>query len=283
MTAFIRSFLLAAVLAAGAAWAQQSQPGDTQENPHSTKAKDKQSSGASTATTNEQVQQAEKPDPHSSDHNRSQDAKASGQASQSSVDAAEKENPHSVDERKNERPSGQGMGMGQGQMSGMDHDAMMKNATPQMMLQRLHMSNQHEIEMAKMAEQNGSDRIKSYAQTLTRDHQDADQKVKDLAKKKSISLSDTPKNPHMQEKMEMSKQHFEGLKGQQFDNAFANRMSMEHRRMITMAQSWRQNCSDQEVCSLIDTLLPKLQQHEQMANSLRAPAAQGRTPEAQPR
>lgn len=266
MTALIRSICLAALLAAGTAHAQQSQT-DNPDNPHSTKAKDKQSTGVSGSTTREQTQQAEKPNPHSVD-NRRDDAKPSGSAD---INAAEKENPYSVDERKHER------------MSGMDHDAMMKNATPQMMLQKLHMSNQHEIEMAKMAEQNGSDRIKSYAQTLTRDHQDADQKVKDLAQKKSITLSDTPKNPQMQQKMEMGKEHFAGLKGQQFDNAFANRMSMEHRKMISLAQSWRQNCSDQDVCNLIDTLLPKLQQHEQMANSLRGPAAQGRAPESTPR
>src|SRR5205085_5997371 len=130
------------------------------------------------------------------------------------------------------------------------------NATPQMMLQVLHLSNQHEIEMAKLAQQNGTERIKTYAQTLTSDHQTADQKVKDLAQKKSVTLSDTPRNPQMQQQMQMSKEHLQGLKGQQFDSAFTNRMAMEHQRMIRMAQSWRQNCSDQDVCSLLDTLLP---------------------------
>jgi putative membrane protein len=276
MTAFIRSLCLAALLAAGSAFAQQSQTTDTPDNPHSTKAKDKQSSGASSSTTNDQTQQAEKPNPHSVD-NRSDDAKASGQSG--NIDAAERQNPHHPDNRKHEPAPA----TDQGQMAGMDHDAMTKNATPQMILQRLHLSNQHEIEMAKMAQQNGTDRVKTYAQTLTRDHQAADQKVKDLAQKKSITLSDSPRNPQMQQQMQMSKDRFQGLKGEQFDRAFTNRMAMEHQRMISMAQSWRQNCSDQDVCSLIDTLLPQLQQHEQMANSLRTPAAQGRTPDTTPR
>ncbi|HZR10501.1 MAG TPA: DUF4142 domain-containing protein [Myxococcales bacterium] len=279
MTAFIRSFLLAAVLAAGAAWAQQPQaPGDNPVNPHSTKAKDKQSSGVSSSATNSQVDQAEKPNPHSVD-NRSDDAKPSGQANQANIDAAETQNPHSVNERMHQPPSG----AMQGQTGGMDHEAMMKNATPPMMLQTLHMSDVHEIEMAKMAEQNGSDRVKSYAQTLITDHTAADKQVKDLAKKKNVSLSDTPRNPQMKERMDAANQHLSSLKGPQFDHAFANRMAMEHQRMITMAQSWRQDCKDQDVCNLIDTLLPKLQQHEQMANQLRTPAAQGRTPDATPR
>jgi putative membrane protein len=286
MTAFIRSLCLAALLAAGTAWAQQPQTGNT-DNPHSTKAKDKQDTGVSGSATNQQVQDAEKPNPHSVD-NRKDEAKASG--GQSSTAQGQQQNPQNPNEtwntrdRSNSGPGpGQASDMDHGQMSGMDHDAMMKNATPQQMLQRLHMSNQHEIEMANLAQQNGSDRIKTYAQALTRDHQDADQKVKDLAQKKSITLSDTPKNPQMQQKMETGKERFAALKGAEFDRAFTNRMSMEHRRMISMAQSWRQDCKDQDVCNLIDALLPKLQQHEQMANSLRGPAAQGRAPESTPR
>ena len=267
MTALIRSLCFAALLAAGTAWAQQ-QTTDNPDNPHSTKAKDKQGSGVSGADTSQQVQQGEKPNPHSVD-NRRDEAKPTGQGD---IERAQQGSPHNPPSDRSGYPATSASGQ-------MDHGAMMKNATPQMMLQKLHLSNQHELEMAKMAQQNGSERIKSYAQTLQRDHQDADRKVKDLAQKKSFPLSDTPKNPEMQQKMEMQKERFSNLKGQQFDNAFTNAMSMEHRRMIDLAQGWKQNCSDQDVCSLIDALLPKLQQHEQMANQLRAPAAQGRAPE----
>jgi predicted outer membrane protein len=251
MTALIRSICLSALLATGTAWAQQ-QPVDNPDNPHSTTAKDKQSSGASSSTTDQQVDQAERANPH---------------------------HPQNLDRSGMDR-SGQTTAMAdKDQMSDMDHDMMMKNATPQMMLQRLHMSHLHEIEMGKMAEQNGSDKIKSYAKTLETDHQDADKKVKDLAQKKNITLSDTVKNPEMQQRMDQAKQRFSSMKGPEFDRAFASRVSMEHKRMISMAQSWKQDCKDQDVCSLIDGLLPKLQQHAQMADQLRGPAAQGRTPE----
>jgi putative membrane protein len=269
MTAFIRSLCLSALLAAGAAWAQQ-QPVDNPDNPHSTKAKDKQSSDVPSSTTNQQVDQAEQSNPH---HPQNKDTKPSGTASTQSIDNAQQGSPRSPQNKDRD------MAMtDKDQMSGMDHD-MMKNATPQQMLQKLHMSNLHAIEMAKMAEQNGSDKIKSYAKTLQTDHQDADKKVKDLAQKKSITLADTAKNPEMQQKMEQAKQRFSSMKGQEFDRAFANKMSMEHKRVITMAQGWRQNCTDQDVCNLIDTLMPKLQQHAQMADQLRGPTAQGRTPE----
>jgi len=198
MTASIRSICLAALLAGGAAWAQQN-PVDNPDNPHSTKSKDKQGS--------------------------------------------------------------------------------MKNATPQMMLQKLHLTNLEEIEMAKLAEQNGSDRVKGYARTLLRDHQDADVKVNELAKKKGIALSDSPKDPEIRKHMEAAKDELSRLKGPEFDRAFANRMSMGHKRVISMVQAWRQDCRDQDVCNLIDTLLPQLQKHAEMADQLKGPAAMGRTPE----
>jgi putative membrane protein len=162
----------------------------------------------------------------------------------------------------------------------MDHVAMMKNATPQQQLQKLHMANLHEIEMGKMAEQNGTERIRTYAQTLQRDHQAADKQVMDLAKRKSFTLSDTAKDPQKQQHKEMMKDQLSSLKGAQFDRAFANQMAMAHRKVISMAQAWKQDCKDRDVCSLIDSTLPTLQQHQAMAEQLRGPQAQGRAPES---
>jgi len=272
MNAFLRTLCLAALLAAGSAWAQQAQS-DNPQNPHSTTAKDKQGTGTPSSVTNEQVDQNEKVNPH---HPDNRDTKPSGTATSDQIDAAERGQPHHVENKDRDKLGTAGQ---TDQMANMDHDAMMKNATPQQMLQGMHMSNLHEIEMAKLAEQNGSDRVKTYAQTLQRDHQDADRQVKDLAKKKGMTLSDTPKNPQMQQHLDHDKQQFSSLKGQEFDRMFANRMSTEHRKVISMAQTFKQNCSDQDVCRLIDTMLPKLQQHQQMADQLKGPTAQGRTPE----
>jgi predicted outer membrane protein len=279
MNAFLRTLCLAALVAAGSAWAQQSQS-DNPQNPHSTTAKDKQGTSTPSSVTNEQVDQNEKVNPH---HPDNRNTKPSGTATNEQIDAAERGQPHHVQNKDRDKlgEAGQtGTMAGQtDQMADMDHDAMMKNATPQMMLQRMHMSNLHEIEMGKIAEQNGSDRVKTYAKTLQQDHQDADKQVKALAQKKGVTLNDTPKNPQMQQHMDQDKQRFSSLKGQEFDRMFANRMSMEHRKVISMAQNYKQNCSDQDVCQLIDTLLPKLQQHQQMADQLKGPSAQGRAPE----
>jgi putative membrane protein len=266
MTAFIRSLCLAALLAAGSAWAQQQQT-DTPDNPHSTKAKDKQGSSSSTADTNQQVQQAETANPHST---QNKDVKPVGRASKESIDAAERDNP--------EHPQSQDR-LGSSASASHDQEAMLKNATPEMQLQKLHKVNLHEIELARLAEQNGTDRVKGLASTILKDHQAADQKVMALAKKKNISLSDAPMNPDMQKQKEMKKDRLSSLKGPEFDREFANEMATAHRRVISLAQTWKQNCKDQDVCNLIDSMLPTLERHQQMAEQLKAPAAQGRTPD----
>src|SRR5947207_14714501 len=114
MTAFIRSLCLSALLAAGAAWAQQ-QPVDNPDNPHSTKAKDKQTSDVPSSTTNPQVNQAEQGSPRSP---QNKDVAAGQTTAMTDKD----------------------------QMSGMDHD-MMKNAKQKQNRQRRHMSNRHKSAM----------------------------------------------------------------------------------------------------------------------------------------
>lgn len=279
MTKLIRSICLAAVLAAGTASAQQATP-DTSGNPHSTKAKDKPGSDTPAAVTNEEANQAEKGNPHSTESNS---ARPSGKASNDSIDATERGNPDSTENKDREKLGARGNGpdrMGEMDHDGMDGDEMMKDATPSTILQRLHLSNLHEIEMGKLAEQNGTERVKSYGKMLQHEHQEADGKVTALAKKEGVTLTDTLKNPQMQKHMEVMKERFTSLKGAEFDSAFATRMSGEHRRVIEMVQGWRQTCTDRDVCSLIDTLLPTLKQHAQMGDRLKPPAAQGRAPES---
>jgi predicted outer membrane protein len=272
MTAFFRSIFLAALLCAGTARAQS----DTQDNPHSTKAKDKQGSSTPNSTTNDQTQSAESANPHAV-NNRDDASRPQGNA-EGQMHKADSENPNDVNYRNRKQNDGMA-GMDHGQMSGADRDMMMKNASPHMMLQTLHVANLEEMKMGKMAEQNGTDRVKSYARTLQQDHSMADQQVKDMAKKKGWALSDTPKNEKMQHHEQEMHDRLSNLKGAEFDRAFTNMMANGHQRLIHMAQNWSQNVQDQDVRGLLDQMMPKLQQHEQMANQLKAPAAQGRSPD----
>ncbi len=290
MTKLLKSICMAALLCAGTAYAQTSSqptqnPSDNPDNPHSTKAKDKQSSDP--GNTDQQTQQAETANPHSPDYNRAD--KPSGQAAQTEMKKADAENPNDINYKNRRANEGMSASAGSSDMSNMDHGQMamdremMQNPTPQMVLQRLHLANQEEIKMGQLAEKNGSDRIKSYAKTLEQDHKMADDQVKQLAKQKNVTLSDQPKNPEMKQHMQHMEDRFSSMKGAQFDRAFTNMMANQHKHLISMAQSWEQKAQDPDVKNLLEQMLPKLQQHAQMADQLKTPSAQGRTPEPQNR
>jgi putative membrane protein len=274
MTAFFRSICLAALLCAGTAWAQS----DNQDNPHSTTAKDKQGTSTPNSATNQQTQSAESANPHSI-NNRDDASKPQVGDADHRIQKAESDNPDDVNYKNRQQNQGKAEMDHHGHMSDADHDMTMKNASPQMMLQALHMANLEEIKMGKLAVDKGTDRVKSYAKTLQDDHSAADQQVKDLAQKKGWTLSDTPKNEKMQQHQQAMMDRFDKLQGAQFDRAFANAMANGHQRLIRMAQGWSQNVKDQDVKSLLDQMMPKLQQHEQLAEQLKAPAAQGRAPD----
>ena len=77
----------------------------------------------------------------------------------------------------------------------------------QMLLSRLHAANQKEIKMGQLAQRNaGSTRAKQLAQRLVRDHQQADQRVTQLAQRLNITLQ----NPDSMGRMGMG---HDGMRG----------------------------------------------------------------------
>ena len=253
--------VLAACLLGSGAYAQYTNP----DNPHDTKSKDRQTANTPQSVTNPQVEATEPGNPTHTHATELGPARTPAAVTNPKVEAGERNNAEQPQYKDRDQWA-------------MDREMMIK-ATPQMQLQKLHLTNLKEIDAGRMAEQNGTAKIKDYARMLQRDHQDADQKVMDLAKSKGWTLSDQPMKPEMQQKNQMEKDRLSSLKGADFDKTFANMMVMGHKHVIEMAQAWKQNCKDKDVCALIDSLMPKLQQHLSMAEQIRGPMPQGRAPE----
>jgi len=134
-------------------------------------------------------------------------------------------------------------------------------------LGKLHQSNQKEIEMGKLATNNGqSQRVKDFGKMLVQDHTAADQQVADLAKREQIDLKAvTPVTAGEMEKIPP---------GREFDTAFAKAMLDDHKRDIAMVKTALQGSSDEALKKLLGALLPTLQKHEQTARGILS--AQGR-------
>jgi putative membrane protein len=124
-------------------------------------------------------------------------------------------------------------------------------------LNKLHHSNQKEIEMGKVAEDKGqSKEVKKFGKTLVKDHTDADKKVTKLAKDEKIDLADMPA---MKDEMPA---------GAGFDAAFSKSMLEDHKKDVAAATDARDNTTDDKLKKLLTTIVPVLQKHLDTAQKL---------------
>ena len=266
------SLTIAALLGAGAAFAQNDAARDNAENtnPHSAKNKDRPAPGAATKA---QTQSAESANPDST-LNKDRTLPADADSARD-VEQAEKGNPHSVKNKDKEGMTGS--------MSMKDQDRMTEEGpvTAQGVLERMATADRGEVAMGKLAQENGSARLQQYGKMLEEDHGKSLGEVQELAKKKSLTLSATPKDmmaKHDLEEAQEMKGMLAKLHGAEFDKAFVKGMIEDHKKDIAGLKSWRLAASDKEVSALIEKTLPVLERHLTAAQSLRTPAAQGRTP-----
>jgi putative membrane protein len=88
--------------------------------------------------------------------------------------------------------------------------------------------NYAEIQMGKLAQQNGkADNVKQYGQMLSDDHAAANQKAMDVAKSMGVS---PPDGPNAKQKADYDK--MARISGESFDRGFARHMVADHEKDI---------------------------------------------------
>jgi len=127
-------------------------------------------------------------------------------------------------------------------------------------LNKLHESNQKEIEAGKIAQKQGqSKEVRDYGKMLVKDHTAADKKVTGLAKKEKIPL--TANEPGVDEMKSMKA-------GASFDDKFARDMVDDHKKDVAEVSEARNNTTDDQLKQLLSDLLPTLQKHEDTAQKI---------------
>jgi putative membrane protein len=127
-------------------------------------------------------------------------------------------------------------------------------------LNKLHESNQKEIEAGKIAQKQGqSKEVRAYGKMLVTDHTAADKKVTGLAKKEKIPLS--ANEPGTDEMKSMKS-------GATFDDRFARDMVDDHKKDIAEVTEARNNTTDDQLKQLLSDMLPTLQKHETAAQKI---------------
>jgi putative membrane protein len=168
----------------------------------------------------------------------------------------------------------------QGQMAGkttpkgmVEHMGFMVPADPKAQLERLHHINQKEIQLGRLAQQNGmSQDVKSYGEMLVRDHTAADERLMSYAQQKGFKLSEPkPMNDVERKAMDAERASMEKLKvlkGQPFDSSFLASMVGGHDMALGKLMAAQQNVTDAGMTPLLQQLTQSVTQHRQQAYTL---------------
>jgi putative membrane protein len=143
-----------------------------------------------------------------------------------------------------------------GSMSAQDQKFMMDAAKGGMM----------EVELGRLAAQKATNAdVKAFGQRMVDDHGKANDELKGLASKKSVTLPATMDAKHQAMHDKLAK-----MKGAAFDSAYMAHMVSAHAQAVALFQKESKGGADPEAKAWAAKTLPTLQEHHKMAQSIAA-------------
>ena len=121
-----------------------------------------------------------------------------------------------------------------------------------------------EVQLGQIAAQKATDpQVKQFAQRMVEDHGKANDKLKQVASSKNVTLpADLPSDAKREED-KLSK-----LSGARFDKEYMNHMLTDHKKDVSLFRSEAKSAKDPDVKQFASDTLPTLEQHLQMAQSI---------------
>ena len=137
----------------------------------------------------------------------------------------------------------------------------------------LHHVNQMEIDLGKAAQKSGTASVKSYAETLVKDHQSSDQDLTSFARSHKLGTipADKPQaDTDKQDQKAMMTQvaHLKTLKGAAFDREFLDMMATGHDKELAKIDVATGAASDPDLQTMLKSIKPVLQRHADQARDL---------------
>ena len=124
--------------------------------------------------------------------------------------------------------------------------------------------NMTEIQMGEMAQSKGqSEAVKSFGETLVKDHTDAKEKATAAAQELDVTPPDAPSK---KQKADLAK--FEKMSGAKFDREFAMHMVADHKKDIADYTKESKMKSGDAAVTYASETLPTLKKHLDLAQSL---------------
>jgi putative membrane protein len=121
-----------------------------------------------------------------------------------------------------------------------------------------------EVELGQLAvERASSDGVKKFGQRMVDDHSKANDKLKEVASGKGITLPTEPNAKQKATKMRLSK-----LSGDAFDKAYMKDMLQDHKQDVAAFQKESSTGKDSDIKNFASTTLPTLQDHLKDAETI---------------
>jgi putative membrane protein len=121
-----------------------------------------------------------------------------------------------------------------------------------------------EVAAGKMAESNGqAASVKSFGKRMVADHTKAGDELKQIAGKKGVMMPTSPSD-----EQKKAGQRLQGLKGAEFDKAYAAQMVKDHEDAVTLFENESDSGMDPDLKAFAKKTLPTLQEHLTMAKAL---------------
>ncbi len=136
---------------------------------------------------------------------------------------------------------------------------------PGMILGQLHMANQSEIELGKMAEQKAqSKEVKNFGKHMVKAHTGMDNDLQSWARKHKVTIASPPQD----EKMQQTRQRLQGLSGAEFDKAYMQVMAEDHAKDLNEVRTFEQTTGDKSLQTLLEKARKEIAEHKREADKL---------------
>jgi len=122
--------------------------------------------------------------------------------------------------------------------------AMGTTPSPSAILADLHMANQSEVDLGKVAEQRAHSKdVKAFGKRMVKDHTALDKDAQSWAKKNNVTIgAPPPDDAHQAEmqKMQELKQRLQTLSGPEFDKTYMQAMAEDHAKDLEKVRAFGQ-------------------------------------------
>jgi len=137
----------------------------------------------------------------------------------------------------------------------------------------MHETNLTEIALGKIAEQKAaSSEVRAYADQVVQDHTNVDRMVVEMAQESGTNLKNGAEAHqairHESAREKALERKLKSAQGAEFDRLFLQETSAEHDKLISKLQQDKQDTSDEELETLIEKVIPVLEQHRELAQIL---------------